>query len=461
MPKQSNRDTVYFCTECGFESKKWLGQCPACHSWNSFSEEPVVKAAGSKAYSKDRPGRASAKKPVRLKDIEASGEERMDTGSAEFSRVLGGGIVPGSLILIAGDPGIGKSTLLLQTAVRTAELGRRVLYISGEESLSQIKLRADRIGYTDGSLGFLSETDLSEVESLLHKEKPDICIIDSVQTMYSEDVGSVPGSVTQVRECAQRMMMLAKEEDIAIFLVGHVTKEGTVAGPRVLEHIVDAVLYFESGDNGAFRILRSAKNRFGSTNEIGVFEMRHDGLAEVLNPSELMISDRPEHASGAVVTCLLEGTRPILAEVQGLVCETAFGMARRQASGIDYNRLNLLLAVMEKRGGLPLGRCDAYVNVAGGMRVSEPAVDLAVVAAILSSLKDVEVPDDTIVFGEVGLSGEVRAVRQAEERIKEARKLGFRRVIMPRYNVSRCRDEAGDMELIGIRYIKELIKVMG
>ena len=280
--------------------------------------------------------------------------------------------------------------------------------------------------------------------------------------MYSEDVGSVPGSVTQVRECAQRMMMLAKEEDIAIFLVGHVTKEGTVAGPRVLEHIVDAVLYFESGDNGAFRILRSAKNRFGSTNEIGVFEMRHDGLAEVLNPSELMISDRPEHASGAVVTCLLEGTRPILAEVQGLVCETAFGMARRQASGIDYNRLNLLLAVMEKRGGLPLGRCDAYVNVAGGMRVSEPAVDLAVVAAILSSLKDVEVPDDTIVFGEVGLSGEVRAVRQAEERIKEARKLGFRRVIMPRYNnVSRCRDEAGDMELIGIRYIRELITVLG
>ena len=459
MPRQNSKETVFFCTECGYESKKWLGQCPACHSWNSFSEEPVVRSTGSKASSEKTKARL-AKKPVRLSDIDANAETRMDTGFPEFSRVLGGGIVPGSLVLIAGDPGIGKSTLLLQTAVSSASGGRSVLYISGEESLAQIRLRADRIGHMDGDLRFLSETDLSEIESVIGKERPDICILDSVQTMYSTDIASAPGSVSQVRECAQRMMMLAKEENIAIFLVGHVTKEGTVAGPRVLEHIVDTVLYFESGDNGAFRILRSAKNRFGSTNEIGVFEMGHEGLSEVSDPSELMLSDRPEHASGTVVTCLLEGTRPILAEVQGLVCESAFGMPRRQASGIDYNRLSLLLAVIEKRGGLPLGRCDAYVNVAGGMKVSEPSADLAVIAAVFSSMRDIEIPDDTIVFGEVGLSGEVRSVRQAEERIKEARKLGFRRCILPRYCVSRCRDMAGDLELIGVRYIRELFGVL-
>ena len=368
--------------------------------------------------------------------------------------------MPGSLELIAGEPGLGKSTLLLQTAIGLSDKGRSVLYISGEESLSQIKLRADRIGYGSGTgLSFLSETLLENIDQVLDREHPDVCIIDSVQTMYSEDIGSAPGSVTQVRECAQRMMMRAKEDGTAIFLVGHVTKEGTVAGPRVLEHIVDTVLYFEAGDNGAFRILRSAKNRFGSTNEIGVFEMKGNGLSEVLNPSELMLSDRPENASGAVVTCLLEGTRPLLLEVQGLVCETAFGMARRQASGIDYNRLNLLLAVMEKRAGLQLSRCDAYVNVAGGMRVTEPAADLAVVCAVLSSYKDLAVTDDTIVFGEVGLSGEIRAVRQADERIKEAKKLGFKRAILPRYNARHCEHIEG-IEIIGVRYIRELFSLL-
>ena len=460
MPKQSSKATVFFCTECGYESKKWLGQCPACHSWNSFAEEPVVKT-GSKASQSGKKSGAERKRPVALRDIDAYAEERMDTGLPEFSRVLGGGIVRGSLILIAGDPGIGKSTLLLQMAILTADAGHSILYISGEESLSQIKLRADRVGRTEGDLKFLSETDLDDIEDVLRKEKPDICIIDSVQTVYSQDAASAPGSVTQVREAAQRMMMTAKEEGIAVFLVGHVTKEGTVAGPRVLEHIVDAVLYFESGQNGAFRLLRSAKNRFGSTNEMGVFEMKSDGLREVPNPSELMLSDRPEEASGAVVTCLLEGTRPMLAEVQGLVCETAFGMARRQASGIDYNRLNLLLAVMEKRAGMAMSRCDAYVNVAGGMRISEPAVDLAVVLAIVSSYKNVPVPDDTLAFGEVGLSGEVRAVRQAEERIKEARKLGFKRIILPRYNVSRLEYSIDGVELIGVRYITELFKLIG
>ena len=460
---RQNKEAVFFCTECGYESKKWLGQCPACHSWNSFSEEPVAVSTGSKSQGgkKNRPGQGSPeKKIVSLKDIDAYGEERIDTGSSEFSRVLGGGIVPGSLVLIAGDPGIGKSTLLLQTAIGLSDKGRSVLYISGEESLSQIKLRADRIGYGSGmGLSFLSETLLENIDQVLDREHPDVCIIDSVQTMYSEDIGSAPGSVTQVRECAQRMMMRAKEDGTAIFLVGHVTKEGTVAGPRVLEHIVDTVLYFEAGDNGAFRILRSAKNRFGSTNEIGVFEMKGNGLSEVLNPSELMLSDRPENASGAVVTCLLEGTRPLLLEVQGLVCETAFGMARRQASGIDYNRLNLLLAVMEKRAGLQLSRCDAYVNVAGGMRVTEPAADLAVVCAVLSSYKDLAVPDDTIVFGEVGLSGEIRAVRQADERIKEAKKLGFKRAILPRYNARHCEHIEG-IEIIGVRYIRELFSLL-
>ena len=354
------------------------------------------------------------RRPVLLKEIDAEKDPRFDTGFSEFSRVLGGGVVPGSLVLVGGDPGIGKSTLLLQLALNLADAGKKVLYISGEESLRQIRLRADRIGQTEGPLSFLSETNMGRITELLEEEKPELAVIDSIQTMYSDEAQSAPGSVTQVRECAQALMVCAKENNIATFLVGHVTKEGTVAGPRVLEHIVDTVLYFESGDGGAYRILRSAKNRFGSTNEIGVFEMASSGLREVLNPSELMLAGRPREASGAVVTCLMEGTRPMLMEVQGLVTETSFGMPRRQASGMDYNRLNLLLAVLEKRLGLQMNRYDAYVNITGGMRVAEPALDLAVLTAIISSLRNIVVPEDTIVFGEVGLSGEVRAVPQAE-----------------------------------------------
>lgn len=442
-----------------------MGQCPACHSWNSFTEEPVVKT-GSKALSGKQTAAGGrmpeSLRPLKLSEIETGEEPRYDTGFGEFSRVLGGGIVPGSLVLVGGDPGIGKSTLLLQTALRLADSGKSVLYVSGEESLRQIRLRADRIGHTEGALRFLTATNMDEITGILTREKPDLCVIDSIQTMYAEDVQSAPGSVTQVRECAQRMMVCAKTENIAVFLVGHVTKEGTVAGPRVLEHIVDTVLYFESDEQGRYRILRSAKNRFGSTNEIGVFEMQTEGLREVPNPSEMMLAGRPEDASGAVVTCLLEGTRPILVEVQGLMTETAFNMARRQASGMDYNRLNLLLAVLEKRAGIPAGRYDAYVNIAGGLKVTEPAVDLAVLTALISSYQNSVVPADTIAFGEVGLSGEVRAVPQAEERIREAQKLGFRRIILPKLNVSRLEPKARTegVELCGVRYLRELFLLL-
>ena len=418
-----------------------------------------MKAAGSGASGKKRMERGA--KPVYLKEINADREERYDTGFSELSRVLGGGIVPGSLVLVGGDPGIGKSTLLLQLAVQLSEHGKRVIYISGEESLRQIRLRADRIGAGDGELTFFSETNIGRITSLLEQEKPELAIIDSIQTMYSEDAQSAPGSVTQVRECAQALMLCAKENNVATFLVGHVTKEGTVAGPRVLEHIVDTVLYFESGDGGAYRILRSAKNRFGSTNEIGVFEMCAEGLREVENPSELMLSGRPTDASGAVVTCLMEGTRPMLMEVQGLVTESSFGMPRRQASGMDYNRLNLLLAVLEKRVGFQVSRYDAYVNITGGMKVTEPALDLSVLAAIVSSFRNIVVGGDTIIFGEVGLSGEVRAVAQAEERIREAKKLGFSRIILPEYNLRKLRkQEDTGAELIGIRNIGELSRVL-
>lgn len=444
---------VFYCTECGFESKKWMGQCPGCKRWNTFTEEPVMRAPKSASPASSGP----EIRPVRLSEIPSEGEERMDLSCGELSRVLGGGIVPGSVVLIGGEPGIGKSTLLLQTAIEQADKGRSVLYVSGEESLRQIRLRADRIGSTKGNLRFVSSIRIDRIIELLEQEKPDLCVIDSIQTMYSEEISSSAGSVSQVRECAQKMTVCAKENNIAIFLVGHVTKEGTVAGPRVLEHIVDTVLYFETSENGACRILRSAKNRFGSTNEIGVFEMQGNGLKEVLNPSEFLLEGRPENATGAVVTCLMEGTRPILLEVQGLVTESMYNLARRQALGLDYNRLNLLIAVLEKRGGLHIGGFDAYVNIAGGVKVSEPSVDLAVIAALISSYRNSVIPSDTLIFGEVGLSGEVRAVRHAAERIREAEKLGFHRVILPYLSAeSILKEEKHSVELVGIRYVSEL-----
>ena len=441
-----------------------MGQCPACKSWGTFSEEPVTKSVSSSREASGKNGRRSIK-PVPISEISADVEERIPTGFGEFERVLGGGIVPGSLVLIGGDPGIGKSTLLLQAAANVAASGKHVIYISGEESLRQIKLRADRIGHITDELTFAADTDIDSIIEMLEAEKPDLCVIDSVQTMHTEDAQSVPGSVTQVRECTQRMMICAKTNGIAAFLVGHVTKEGTVAGPRVLEHIVDTVIYFESGDQFGYRILRSAKNRFGATNEVGVFEMGEEGLKEVKNPSEYLLEGRPVNATGAAVTCLAEGSRALLLEVQGLVAETQFNLARRQANGMDYNRLSMLIAVLSKRAGLNLANMDAYINVAGGIRVTEPSVDLAVCAALISAFKNKAIPGDTVIFGEVGLSGEVRAVPQAYDRVREAVKLGFSRVIMPEINIKGLKRSGKDVsslnaDVIGVKFISELFAVL-
>ncbi len=459
MAGKSKEETVFFCTECGYESRKWMGQCPSCRSWSTFSEEPVTRIRASGRQGGSSAARAAAEiMPVRMDDISTEPEERISTGFDEFSRVLGGGIVPGSLILVGGDPGVGKSTLLLQTAAKVAEK-HSVIYISGEESLKQIRLRARRIGEMGGDLRFVAETDIDRIISMLEKEKPDLCVIDSIQTMSTADSQSVPGSVSQVRECSQRMMICAKQNNIATFLVGHVTKEGTVAGPRVLEHIVDTVLYFESGEQFGYRVLRSAKNRFGSTNEIGVFEMSGEGLKEVLNPSEYLLEGRFKNATGAVVTCLIEGSRAMLMEVQGLAADTQYGIARRQANGMDYNRMVMLLAVLQKRAGVNIGQMDVYVNIAGGMKITQPSADLAVILAVMSSLRNVPVPEDTVVFGEVGLSGEVRSVPQASDRIREAERLGFRRVIMPAVSLKGM-ERPRQIETIGISFISEMFALL-
>ena len=393
---------------------------------------------------------------VPLSEVKTENEERVTTEIKELDRVLGGGIVPGSLILVGGDPGIGKSTLLLQVCQKLAKQGRKVLYISGEESLRQIKLRAQRMGEFNDHLLLLCETNLELIRNVIEKEKPDTVIIDSIQTMYSEEVGSAPGSVSQVREATNTLMQLAKGLGISIFIVGHVTKEGTVAGPRVLEHMVDTVLYFEGDRHASYRILRGVKNRFGSTNEIGVFEMRRDGLREVENPSEFMLNGRPENASGSVVACSMEGTRPILLEIQALVCESNFGMPRRTAAGTDYNRVNLLMAVLEKRIGYHLGNYDAYVNIAGGIKINEPAIDLGIVMAIVSSYKNRPFDERTIVFGEVGLSGEVRAVNMPEQRVAEAKKLGFETCIVPEVSLDSVKS-IGGIKIIGVKSINEAI----
>ena len=397
---------------------------------------------------------------VALRSVSAGEDERVRTGIEELDRVLGGGIVQGSLVLVGGDPGIGKSTLLLQVCQRLSDADNKVLYISGEESLRQIKLRADRMGEFKDTLSLLCETNLNIIRGVIERYQPKAAVIDSIQTMYSEDVASAPGSVSQVRESTNMLMQLAKGLNISIFIVGHVTKEGTVAGPRVLEHMVDTVLYFEGDRHASYRILRGVKNRFGSTNEIGVFEMRRNGLSEVENPSEFMLSGRPEHASGSVVACAMEGTRPMLMEIQALVCRSNFGMPRRTAAGLDYNRVNLLMAVLEKRLNLPLSGYDAYVNIAGGIRLNEPAADLGIVTAIVSSYKNKPVPEDTIVFGEVGLSGEIRAVAMPEQRIAEARKLGFKACVIPEVSVKAAGDVPG-IEVIGVKSVNQAISRLG
>lgn len=423
------KKTIFFCQQCGYETAKWMGQCPGCREWNTFVEEPAEeKHAGISTGNRRN---TQSVEPMPLSRVEMTDQERFTTGIGELDRVLGGGIVPASLVLVGGDPGIGKSTLLLQVCKNLADAHHSVLYISGEESLQQIKIRADRIGSFTESLELFCETNLADISSVLRRKKPRVVIIDSIQTMYSEEVSSAPGSVSQVRQATSLLLQLAKSLGITIFIVGHVTKEGVVAGPRVLEHMVDTVLYFEGDRHAAYRILRGVKNRFGSTNEIGVFEMCQSGLKEVKNPSEYMLSGKPQGASGSIVSCSMEGTRPILVEVQALVCRSNLAMPRRTAAGTDYNRVGLLMAVIEKRIGMHLSTCDAYVNIAGGIRMNEPAIDLAIVLALISSYKDIAIDEKTLAFGEVGLSGEIRAVSMAQQRVAEAKKLGFETIILP------------------------------
>ena len=461
------KTSVFFCQNCGHESAKWMGQCPGCKEWNTFVEEAVSsRIAKGGTVRRAEP----AARPVPLSRIKSGDEERRTTGMPELDRVLGGGIVKGSLVLVGGDPGIGKSTLLLQVCrnLCAGETdGCAVLYVSGEESLRQIKLRAGRIGVFSDSLELLCETDLDLIRPVIEARSPGVVVIDSIQTMFSEAVGSAPGSVSQVREATAVLMQIAKGMGISVFIVGHVTKEGVVAGPRVLEHMVDTVLYFEGDRHESYRILRGVKNRFGSTNEIGVFEMRSEGLAEVENPSEYMLSGKPKDASGSVVACSMEGTRPILLEIQALVCHSFFNNPRRTATDTDYNRVNLLMAVLEKRLGMQLSDCDAYVNIAGGIRMTEPGIDLGIVLALMSSKLDVIIDERTICFGEVGLSGEVRGVTMAEQRVLEAKKLGFHRCILPQVCFENLRQgrsgkntAPAGIELVGVKNVREALNAM-
>lgn len=447
------KNNVFFCQECGYESSKWVGQCPACKAWNTMVEEIVDKKSSVTHR------QITEVQVAKLNDVQSSSEKRMDTHIEELNRVLGGGIVPGSLVLVGGDPGIGKSTLLLQTCKSLSDQKIAVLYISGEESLQQIKMRADRIGIFSDEMTLLCETNLDLIQGVIEEHKPQVVVIDSIQTMFRENVNSAPGSVSQVREATSVLMRLAKEQGIAIFVVGHVTKEGTVAGPRVLEHMVDTVLYFEGDRYASYRILRAVKNRFGSTNEIGVFEMCQSGLREVPNPSEYMLDGKPKNASGSIVVCTMEGTRPLLVEIQALVCHSAFGMPRRTAAGVDYNRVNLLMAVLEKNVGVRLADQDAYINIAGGMKVSEPATDLGLVLAIISSFRNRPIAEDMICFGEVGLSGEVRSVNMVEQRIAEAHKLGFKQCILPKVCMKNIQKPDG-MLLKGVENVREALEIL-
>ena len=442
------KSTVFYCQSCGADFPKWQGQCPACHEWNTLVEESFTK--------EEKKARAAVSDAATttLSKVSTTDAPRMQTHIGELDRVLGGGIVQGSMILVGGDPGIGKSTLLLQVCQKLCNDHIKVLYISGEESLQQIRLRADRMGDFTDELSLLCETNLTTIRGVIEREKPKLVIIDSIQTIYDEEIGSAPGSVSQVRQSTGTLLQIAKGLDITIFIVGHVTKEGVVAGPRVLEHMVDTVLYFEGDRHASYRVLRGVKNRFGSTNEIGVFEMRGDGLAEVENPSQYMLDGRPKGASGSVVACSMEGTRPILIEVQGLVCRTNFGNPRRTATGTDFNRVNLLMAVLEKRLGLHLSDYDAYVNITGGIRMNEPAIDLAIVLALISSYREKPISDGVICFGEVGLSGEIRGVSQPRARIAEAKKLGFSTCILPKVSL-RGMEPFDGIELIGVDSVRE------
>ncbi len=446
--------TAFLCQVCGYQAVKWLGRCPDCGGWNSLVEEKILKAPETAAVSRRLGSDAS---PVAIDEIAAAEEGRLSSGSTELDRVLGGGFVPGSIVLIGGDPGIGKSTLLLQTLYQIALQGTKILYVSGEESAKQIRLRAERLMAVHPNMYVVTESSVERILVLSEEIRPGFLAVDSIQTVSTAEIGSAPGSVAQVRESAARLMVLAKETSVPVILVGHVTKDGLLAGPRVLEHMVDAVLYFEGDRGHPFRIVRTVKNRYGSTNEIGVFEMKDQGLLEVTNPSEVFLAERPADAPGSVVVPCLEGTRPILVEVQALVSPAGFGMPRRTAIGMDPQRISLLVAVLEKRLGLSLHDQDIYVNIAGGIRIEEPAVDLGAAVAIASSFLDKPIDHKTVVFGEIGLAGEVRAVSQVDIRLAEAARLGFSRCILPRSSLEQSRDRQ-DLALIGVSNLQDVME---
>jgi len=453
----AKKTQLFYCTNCGNEVTKWVGQCPACKEWNTIVEAPDnYRKKGS--ASKPAGGRLQRTERMSLSEVSLTAEDGIDSGIGELNRVLGGSIIRGSLVLVGGDPGIGKSTLLLQMCKNLSDSGKSVLYVSGEESLRQIKLRADRIGQFSDTLKLISDTDMDAITEHILEMHPDVCVIDSIQTMCINELDSAAGSISQVREVTQTLLRIAKEQNIATFIIGHVTKEGTVAGPRMLEHMVDTVLYFEGDNSSLYRILRAVKNRFGSTNEIGVFEMVHTGLREVINPSEHMLEGMPEDEPGSVVTCVMEGTRPMLVEVQALVSETSFNMPRRTAAGTDYNRVNLLMAVMEKHMRLHFSNCDAYINVAGGMRIVDPSLDLSILLALFSGYANTPLKHKTIVFGEVGLTGEVRAVSQPLARVLEAEKLGYEHCILPQacLNTIKTSGKKINIDLIGVKNVREL-----
>lgn len=447
--------SIFVCQECGYESAKWMGKCPACNQWNSFVEQrQEVRNRGLETA-------IGETKIFNINDIELEMEERYSTGMKEMDRVLGGGMVKGSLILVGGDPGIGKSTLLLQVCDKV-QVNGKVLYISGEESVKQIKLRADRLGIKGNNLLMVSETNFRAIEHIIGREKPEVVVIDSIQTVFNDELTSAPGSVSQVRDVTAGLLRIGKSLNITMVIVGHVTKEGAIAGPRVLEHMVDTVLYFEGERHMSYRVLRAVKNRFGSTNEIGIFEMRDVGLVEVENPSMTMLSGRPVNVPGSVVVSSVEGTRPMLIEIQALVCATSFGMPRRMATGVDYNRVTLLMAVLEKRAGMQLHNYDAYVNVVGGLKIDEPACDLGIMASIASSFRDSAVDADTVIIGEVGLTGEVRAVSQIEKRLMEAYRIGFKSCIIPSGNMSMVKQmkDLKDMDIKAVENIHQALDII-
>ena len=446
--------TVFVCSNCGYESAKWLGKCPACNEWNSFYEEKVASSSGN-ASSSNKSNKEKAV-PRKLKEVEGIETARTSTGIGELDRVLGGGLVKGSLVLVGGEPGIGKSTLILQLCDKVKGEGK-VLYVSGEESAEQVKIRADRLNINNDDLMFLGETNIDSIEDAIISINPKLVIIDSIQTMYSEEITSAAGTVSQVREITARIMRMCKDNGITTIIIGHVTKDGNIAGPRVLEHMVDTVLYLEGERYFSYRILRGVKNRFGSTNEVGMFEMKNEGMVEITNPSSILISERNDNPAGSVIVASMEGTRPLLIELQALTTPSMFGIPKRTANGIDYNRLAVLIAVIEKRAGIGLGTQDVYLNVVSGIRIAEPAVDLGVVLACVSSYKNVSIPQDVVAIGEVGLTGEVRAVNMIEKRLREAERLGFKKCIIPESN-KKLLKENFKLDIIGVRNINEAIK---